>query len=153
KLLIDGEDAGQEAIEALIGLSFDTFVQTVLFAQGQPLFLDLQPRDMMALFVDVLDLNRWDARSKSAGDKVSALERVENKILQDIAAVEGALDEIEASQKDLKKKSTEWEQERATRQRQQERAQSEAEKRLEAIRIQHAQADLDYDQAGTSLKM
>jgi DNA repair exonuclease SbcCD ATPase subunit len=75
RLMIDDHEVGQEQVDALVGMSHKTFLHSVLLGQGQPLFLDLQPGEMLALFSEVLGLGRWDERSARARDAV--LERKE----------------------------------------------------------------------------
>ena len=64
QILVNGSPAGQELIDKLLGLSFETFTNTILLAQGADLFLDLTPANKMKMFSDVLGLDKWDARSR-----------------------------------------------------------------------------------------
>lgn len=66
KLLLDDEEVTQVEIDALLGMNYDLFTNTILLAQGQPLFFDLSPKDKMDLFSNTLQLERWDIRSKAA---------------------------------------------------------------------------------------
>jgi DNA repair exonuclease SbcCD ATPase subunit len=47
-------------------LSFSAFLNSILMAQGQPMFLDLKPEAKAALFSDVMGLDKWVERSKAA---------------------------------------------------------------------------------------
>jgi DNA repair exonuclease SbcCD ATPase subunit len=153
RLRIDGKDAGQEAVDKLLRMDFDTFVQTVLFAQGQPLFLDMQPRDKMGLFSTVLDLDRWDRRAKGASEQVSRLEKVESEVQVDIAAAEAAQDEVTSTLKDLRDRSHDWEAERAQRGKTIDKSLVVAKKNLAIVDKKFAAADLIYDGAMTELKL
>lgn len=147
RLHIDGKDAGQEAVDRLLGMSFDTFTQTVLFAQGQPLFFDMVPRDKMGLFSTVLDLDKWDRRATAASQQVARLEKVETDTGSDIAAAEAALDEVEDTLKNLRTKSRDWEEARAKRSETIESDIVSSRQFLEKARNAHAKADLAYDEA------
>lgn len=153
KLKLDGKEVGQGAIIDLIEMSYDLFTQSILMAQGQPLFLDLPPGDKMALFVNALSLDRWDRRSQDAATRTRSLEKLEGEIREDIAATEGALDEVEASTKEVKERSREWESKRQERLSKVEADLAAALKAQETISKRYDKADLAYDSAMTDLKL
>lgn len=149
RLKIDGVDAGQEAVDRLIGMDFDTFTQTVLFAQGQPLFLDMQPRDKMALFSTVLDLDRWDRRSAAASKRVTELDGEAADVQQAIAIFESTLNGVEDTMKDLRDRSRAWEADRAERYGKIDSEMVIGAKALVKLEKKFADADLAYDGAMT----
>lgn len=65
-LLVDGKHVEQKYLDDLLRLPFKVFSHAVLFAQGEPLFLDLQPTAKLALISEVHDLDRFDEYSKIA---------------------------------------------------------------------------------------
>jgi DNA repair exonuclease SbcCD ATPase subunit len=112
RLMVDDKDSGAEDVSSLIGLSFDLFVNTILMGQGEDLFFDLKPAAKMQLFVDVLELDRWDRLSGKASSKVGL-------ILQDQAEVQGELTGIESTLVDVgallgtaQERAKEWDDER-----------------------------------------
>jgi len=80
RLSVNGKDVGNDDIEALIGLSFDVFTNTVLLGQGRPLFFDLEPARKLELLGPTLRLDRWDEHSSHAASVVETLEDVETEL-------------------------------------------------------------------------
>lgn len=152
KLTLDDEPAGPEAITNLIQMNMDLFTQAILMAQQRPLFLDQMPSEKMKLFSDVLELERWEQRSQQAASKLKELKKVQSEIENEIASTEGALDEIDSSMKDVKKRSADWEEDRRTRRERNEKEAAEALKRKETLEKQYGDADLAYDSAKLALK-
>lgn len=74
RLLWNKKTVSQDEVDKHLGVSFDTFIHTILLAQSQPLFFDLTPTEKMRLFNEVLDLERWTLRSKQAGAKADELQ-------------------------------------------------------------------------------
>lgn len=153
KLMIDGNDAGQDAVDRLLSMSFDVFIQTVLMAQGQPLFFDLQPRAKMDLFSDVLELERWESRSAQASSQVSRLNDVMHNVDTDIVSVESAMDEIEDTLQDLKDKSNSWESDRASQIENREKSLKKCVDVIDKLQKQYDTADLTYDSVETDRRL
>lgn len=84
-LRLDGDLCDQTTIDKLLGYNMDVFCNTILFAQGQPLFFDLEPGAKMALLSTALDLDRWERRAKAANDKAKehdgAVDELRNTLL------------------------------------------------------------------------
>lgn len=108
ELLINRKVVGPEAPAKLIGLSYDLFVNTILLGQGQPLFYDLPPRDKMQLFTDVLDLDRWDTRSKKAAGVVADLDTDLATIGAELRGKDEQMGLTEQLLKSEQAKSAEW---------------------------------------------
>jgi Herelleviridae exonuclease len=108
-LEIDRKDVGLEEVVKLVGMDFDLFTNTVLMGQGRPLFFDLQPRDKMQLFVNVLRLDRWDTRSEFAGDRARFMQ---DQLTQNEGVrqgLEATLLEFDILMEAEKKKHDSWE--------------------------------------------
>lgn len=109
KLLLDGKDVGQEEINKLIGLPYAVFINTVIQGQGRPLFLDMSPRDKMALLSDVKDLDKWETRSKRASEATAKLQSERSDLVREKDTIEAGLAYARQNLKDIKKRSEEWE--------------------------------------------
>jgi len=153
RLTIDDKDAGQEAVDKLLGMVFDVFTQTVLLAQSQPLFFDMPPRDKMAMFANVLDLDRWDYRSLAASKKVSELADRCLDLENDITAIDAAFNEVEDMLGALKKSSGKWEQERLEVVESYKTQLKSAEKSQKKSQTKYNSADLEYDGAHMQIKL
>lgn len=79
-LQLDGDPVGQDAIDDLFGnLSLEAIGHTIIHAQGQEFFFDLAPAKKMELLAEILNLERWEARSAFAARRLS---RIEGKIAE-----------------------------------------------------------------------
>lgn len=83
--------ATQEDVEALVGLSYATFLSTVLMGQFGRYFLDLTPAEKLALFGDVLDLSHWDAAAARARAEAKDADQVVARLELSIAKMTGTL--------------------------------------------------------------
>ena len=151
-LKIDGQEVGSEEAEKLIGLSFDVFTNTVLLAQGQPLFLDRSPKDKMQLFADVLNLERWEDRSAGASAKARELEQLAAELTGEETGLNAALAQAEELLAKAKASSMEWETERRERVAKAAQTLKEQEAILTRQKAKLGNADLAYDGAATELK-
>jgi DNA repair exonuclease SbcCD ATPase subunit len=151
-LLLDGKEVGQEQIDALLNISFEAWSQTILLGQGRPLFFDLPPRDKMALFSDVLGLDRWERRSATAKDKVNDLYRKQMELQAEKAAYEAALDQIERQLKSGSEASDRWESEQQARLTGAGKQLKDAIKQLTQMLDRRDQLDLAYDGAELELR-
>ncbi len=59
-------------VYAMLRLEFNTWLNTVLMAQGEPMFLDLKAGPQAELFSDVLGLDKWVTYSKRASTLATA---------------------------------------------------------------------------------
>ena len=151
-LSIDEEPVHAEAAAELIGLPFEVFINTILQAQGQPLFLDRTPKDKMQLFSEVLNLDRWEGYSEKASDTVKELTTLEAELTGELTGLEAALQQANELLTSTKQLSTEWE---AARQDRVKKLREEL-KEKEALFTQQnkklADADLIYDGAETEAR-
>lgn len=112
---IDGKVCGSESIEQLIGMSYQTFINTVIMGQGRPLFFDLDPRNKMQLFSDVLNLERWDARAIIAGAAERKLSDELHEWQGQHTAAQSQLTQAESLLGEARMASDTWNNERETR--------------------------------------
>lgn len=107
RLLINKSVATQQDVDQLIGLSRERLLQSVLFGQGVPLFLDLSTAARAELLDSVLDLDHWMQASEAAGKVLTALNAelagIERQLSYEAGKLAGAEDE-----EILRKKSLEW---------------------------------------------
>ncbi len=114
RLTLNEEDVGQEQIDEDL-MTFAVFTNTILLGQGQPLFFDLRPQQKMQLFTDVLDLDRWDERSRVAAEEVQELTSTEIQMGASITAAKQLIAEYASGVADARKRSRAWEEERTDR--------------------------------------
>lgn len=151
-LKINDEAVGPDEAEKLIGLSFEVFTNTILLAQGQPLFFDRSPKDKMQLFTEVLRLERWEARSKGASDKVRELEQLHSEIQGELTGHKSSLTQLQNIYEATKTNSEVWETERRDRAFELGKKIKGYEDRLAIVQEHLDKAELDYDSAETELK-
>lgn len=147
---IDGKPG--DDIAKLIGLNFDLFCNTIVLAQGQPLFFDLPPRDKMQLFVDVLELDRWDQRSLRASTRVTELEREAAQADGELTGISGQLKQTETLLKTAQVQSSEWDARWLKADVESEATLAKLAQDYERIRAKAGAADLASDTAGVKLK-
>jgi DNA repair exonuclease SbcCD ATPase subunit len=152
RLLLDGKEVGQEQIDALLGLSFETFTHTVLLGQGRPLFFDLQPKAKMDLFSSVLNLDRWEARSEAASAAVSSLSSRESTLVGELTGMEAQLDQLDTLLEAARASWRGWRDERDRVAAAEKERLSELLKRSETLERERAGYDLAFDGAETELK-
>lgn len=92
---------------AMLRLEFTPFLNSVLMAQGQPMFLDLKHDAKAALFSDVMGLDRWLDYSAKASKKASAQDVISRGYERDIAGLRATLAQIQGV--DLTEHSNKWE--------------------------------------------
>lgn len=151
-LHIDGEKVGPDAAANLIGLSFETFTNTVLWAQGQPLFFDCSATEKMKLFADVLKLERWDQRSKAADDRVKELSTLKSEMEGELIGLTSALEQSQELLESTSGAAAYWEEDNAKRLSGLGKRIKELEDKVAVAQRQLDDADLAYDGAETEAK-
>lgn len=147
RLTFDGKDVSQGFIDKRLSMNFVTFTNSVLAGQGRPLFLDLSPSDKLALFSEVLDLDRWKARSKQASDSVAKLAE-EIRILEQLVQMrEGGVEQTTTLVRDLKTKSDHFDEEVSRKIEVRSSELKKAQKRLDELRPRVEEAQLKLEQA------
>lgn len=151
-LLLDGREVDQGAVDALVQLPHEILTQSLLMGQGRPLFFDLAPRDKMALFSEILPLQRWDDRSEKASERLKLLERKKADLETGISRDKVDIERIGSDLIEARAKSTSWE-------RDNEKAQAALRKEIKSVTADLARvtkirdtADLDYENQNLKIK-
>lgn len=100
----------QTELDTLLGIGPEAFLQAVYFAQFTPAFVDLAPADRLAMFGEVLRLERWERASAHASAQAKEATAKRAAVDNKIASTEGELRGIDP--KGLEKSEKEWEQDR-----------------------------------------
>ena len=150
-LELDGKEVGQDAIEKLFVLPFDVIPYTIILGQRQPLFFDLAPKAKLDLFMSVLNLERWERRSKHAQEKVDGIETVIQTLELTIDSKNREYEILVADITNLKQRSQVWEDERAQKLQSQEKERKTLEAQIESVINKRGTADLQLDRALTEL--
>ena len=80
----------QATIDDHVGLTYDQFLATVLFAQFGTGFMDLKPSGQLAAFSAALNLGQWSAFAKRAVDKVAGYKDQSEAVTAKRARARGA---------------------------------------------------------------
>jgi DNA repair exonuclease SbcCD ATPase subunit len=146
RLLINNQVADQDAVEKLIGLSFEAFTHTIVLGQGRPLFFDLPPRDKMELFTDVLPgLERWERRSQLAVEQVREIGAQVFTLTSEEQAHHILLTRNDEMLSSVMREHAAWEAEQVQVERGSRTQIRTLEKRLSIMQRQRDGADLQYD--------
>jgi DNA repair exonuclease SbcCD ATPase subunit len=92
---IDGERVEQPDVDRLLGLSRQRFLNSVLFGQAMPLFLDMAIPQRGELLDEVLDLQIWMRAADRAGKRCATISTELNGIKVELGRTEGALSALE----------------------------------------------------------
>lgn len=103
---VDGKDPGNP-VAALIRLSGDTFLQSVLMSQDGDMFLDLSGTDQAELFSRVMGLDAWLVRSRAASDAAAEQDRISRRLESEEAQLRGML--ATAEREDFVRQADDWE--------------------------------------------
>lgn len=152
RISLDNKEVTQEVITELLGMSFEVFTHTILLGQGRPLFFDLQPRERMALFSEVLNLERWEQRSKAAGESASELDHEESTLTGELSSLETQLSETKESLRLVKESAASWREDKQASVKKLEKELAELRKLEEKLANQFSKADSLYDEAETELR-
>ena len=104
---IDGEQAEQADVDRMFGLSRLRFLNSVVFGQAVPLFIDLPVPQRGELLDEVLDLQLWMRAAVHAGNRWATTQRELDKLLVEVARTEGALGALEDAA-ELRARVEEW---------------------------------------------
>ena len=89
------------AVLALLRLEFTPFLNCILMAQGQPMFLDQKADAKAALFSDVMGLDKWLESSARASKAASAQDTLNRGLESRIAGLLGRVETLEGGNLDL----------------------------------------------------
>lgn len=111
---IDGELSEQADVDRLVGLTKRQYLNSVLYGQGMPLFIDLSIPERGELLDEVLGLEIWMKAAKEAADRHAAVTADLNRLRVEVGRTEGALSSLEDVDA-LTAISKEWRQEHRLR--------------------------------------
>lgn len=92
RVFIANERAEDADVERLVGLSRTRFLNSVVFGQAVPLFLDLPAPARGDLLDEVLDLELWMRAAKLAGSEHVSASGSLNKLRVEMASTQGQMD-------------------------------------------------------------
>lgn len=144
--------ATPDQIERMIGMSFETFRNTIILGQGRDLFLDLEPSRKMALFSEMLNLDKWEYRSELASQSTQKFEGALSAAHAREEAIRAAGTEVAAQIKINSRENDLWEVERAKTLLAAKGDLEKMEKQHEAECRRQIKYNLAYDGAMTELK-
>ena len=149
---IDGEEVSSDVVVDFLGISYGVFTNTILLGQSQPLFFDLSPRAKMDLFVDVLELDKWDRRSAAASEEAKEVDRDLIEIDAEISGQGVYLVEMTSSIEAATRRSEQWVSDQEDRVSKYKSQRKEYSTELEVLDKRRAEADVANDSAETELK-
>jgi DNA repair exonuclease SbcCD ATPase subunit len=88
------KDKGENSTLALLKLEFTPFLNTILMAQGQPMFIDLKHDAKAALFSDVMGLDLWLEQSTKASKRASAQDSITRDHERNLASLGGKIETL-----------------------------------------------------------
>ena len=96
----------QTTLDALINITPEAFLASILFAQFTPSFIDLPPAERMGLYGAVMDLEQWEDRSDAANRSTASLrEQIQESEVRE-AELRGQLESLDV--RDLEAQSKLW---------------------------------------------
>lgn len=112
RITIENKPCSQADIDSLLGLDRARFAQAVLFGQKVRSFADLTVPERGAIFDAMLDLSVWQRASEFADRKYKTIDAALNKLLQEKAYQQGALDGLR-NDESLRASAARWDAEQA----------------------------------------
>lgn len=148
---LDGKETADDEFARMTGLNFDLFCNTIVLGQGQSLFFDLPPRGKMQLFVDVLQLDKWDQRSEAANARVREIEREHAQADGELMGLEGQKKQTDDLLKTATEQAAQWNVQQQEWLAEAKQALDEATKRHASVKAKADKADLDNESASLDL--
>lgn len=106
---LDPKDPNNQAL-SLIHMEASPFLQSILMAQEESMFLDMKSEAQAELFSDVMGLDRWIGYSTKASKKAAAQDTISRQLERDLSLVAGKIDS--RNYKDFAQYSVTWEKDR-----------------------------------------
>ena len=103
------KDSSNPAL-AELRLTFGSFLNCILTAQNQPMFIDQKADAKAAIFSEVLQLDVWLSHSEAASRKASKRDAANRKLEWEVAGLRGKLEELDRNV--VRGDSSAWEEER-----------------------------------------
>ncbi len=110
---IDLAKDSSNPILSLLRLDFQPFLNCILTAQGQPMFLDQKPDIQAGLFSDVMGLDQWLEYASLAGSKSTAQDSISRVLEGRLSGYRGQLEGLAPD--GLETSISDWEKERQVR--------------------------------------
>lgn len=107
RIYVDGKVVEQADIDKLIGMSRQRFLNSVLYGQAAPLFVDLSIPERGVFLDELLDLQFWMRASDKAGKTHKTISSDIAKLKIEIGRTEGSLSSLE-SVEELTQKENTW---------------------------------------------
>ena len=95
RVFIDGKQAEQADVDRLVGLTRERWLNSVVFGQAEPLFIDLPVPQRGELLDEVLDLQLWMRAADRAGKEMATRQKKLNDLRVEIGRTEGAISALE----------------------------------------------------------
>jgi hypothetical protein len=111
RIFLDDVRVEQESVDKFLGLTYEMFLHSVIFGQGEPLFPDLPVPKRADLLDEVLDLNLWTRCVDATTKKLTALGSELEKFKVSEAKLQGQLEQIPTDEM-IQKEINGWEMER-----------------------------------------
>lgn len=112
----------QKKVDSLLGMSYETFLQSVVFAQNSRRFTQATDREIKELLDEILNLHLWTKAHSSVSDLIkeakrekSAIDRSNERIKAEISGLERALDLAETNYQEACDVRSEWEKKHLSR--------------------------------------
>ena len=93
--MIDGTQVEQGDVDKLVGLSHAWFLNSVVFGQSMPLFVDRSIPERGELLDEILDLQLWVRASAAASAKCAAISSELNTLQIEIGRTEGRIESLD----------------------------------------------------------
>lgn len=152
RLLFDDKVVTQDRIDEELGMHFGLFTNTVLLGQGSPLFLDLEPRRKLELFVTALRLERWDQWSAQAKAQAVQGDGQLVRLRQELTICETELVSVDRQLVEYQTRSDSWSAQNQQRLTDLQAELGSYEKQLARLQPRHDKATMQLDSAGMELK-
>ncbi len=114
RLLLEDQPVDQATVDRTLGLSRGRFLQSVIFGQAVPLFIDLSGPERGALLDEVLDLSIWLKAAEHASKRHSAHEQTITAIDKDLAFLKGKQEGFESTDA-IEASIAQWEEQQGSR--------------------------------------
>jgi DNA repair exonuclease SbcCD ATPase subunit len=150
--LWDGNSIDQATLDKNLRMGFNTFNYSIVLPQFQLMFFDLPPSKKLELFTEILELDRWDTRSKKAKDRANNLDEKAREYADELIAVNAEITQynnlVVSTRNELKK----WEDERNSQLEEADKQLVKYKEDLNTTQSKYEKAQLASDSAWTELK-
>ena len=114
RLLLEDQPVDQATIDRTLGLSRGRFLQSVIFGQAVPLFIDLSGPERGTLLDEVLDLNVWLKASEHASKRHGEHEKTITGLDKELSFLKGKQEGFESTDA-IEASIAQWEEQQGAR--------------------------------------